>query len=268
MSEQKQLWKRLISSALFISLSVYSLFFSPFWFFIIMVEAFVILGLLEYFNLAERKGFFINRYLGLLFGVLLPISTYFPGETIIFTVAILCLFIFNFQKALKDQAIVGTALTLFGLIYVAWFFSFLIKIRALHNGSLWIFYIILIVKMGDAVAYFIGKAFGAHKYIVHISPNKSVEGAIAGFLGTLIVSVISKTYLPEVPMLHLIILGTVLGIISQVGDLSESLLKREAGVKDSGNIPGLGGILDVIDSLLFCIPITYYYLITYLRLTY
>ncbi len=263
MNFNSQLSRRLIWSSILIALSVYTIFFAPIWFFILIVEGFVILGLLEYFNLAQRKGYFINRYLGLFFGFLIPLSLQFSGEGVIFTIAVLSLCIYNFNKDLKDQAIINTALTLFGLVYVAWFFSFLIKIRAFYEGSLWVFYLILIIKSGDAVAYFVGKKFGTHKYIVHISPNKSVEGAIAGFLGTLAASLISKLYLVHVELSHLAILGVIFGILSQLGDLSESLFKRDAGVKDSGQIPGLGGALDVMDSLLFCVPITYYYLVSF-----
>ena len=260
MSEWKQLGKRLLWSAFFISVASYAIFFSPNWFFLIVVEVFVALGLLEYFNLAQRKGFFINRYLGLTFGILLPLPYYFPGETLILTVAILCLFIFNFHRHFGENAIIGTALTLFGLLYVAWPFSFLTKIRAMEYGERWVFYLIFIVKMGDAAAYFIGKRFGRHKYAVHISPNKSIEGAVAGFVVTVICSLLAKLYLDHVPLAHLAILGILIGVLGQLGDLAESLLKRDAGVKDSGHIPGLGGVLDVVDSLLLTIPATYYYL--------
>ena len=260
MSEIQNLLKRLLWSAVLISVAAYSIFWSPWWLFLIIIEVFVILGLLEYFDLAQRKGFFINRYLGLIFGILLPLPFYLPGEAMILTVAILCLFIFNFHRHLKEQAIVGTALTLFGLVYVAWSFSFMTKIRALEHGDLWVFYIIFIIKMGDAAAYFIGKRFGKHKYAVHISPNKSVEGAVAGFVMTVVASVFSKLYLRQIPLSHLVVLGVLIGILGQLGDLAESLLKRDAGVKDSGHIPGLGGVLDVVDSLLFTIPVTYYYL--------
>lgn len=263
MKSISQLGRRLISSGILIALSIYAIFFSPLWFFILIVEGFVIFGLLEYFNLAQRKGYFINRYLGLFFGFFLPISLQFSGEGVIFTIAVLSLCIYNFNKDLKDQALINTALTLFGLVYVAWFFSFLIKIRAFYDGALWVFYLILVIKSGDAAAYFVGKKFGTHKYIVHISPNKSVEGAVAGFFGTILVSLISKLYLQDVPLSHLAVLGIIFGILSQLGDLSESLFKRDAGVKDSGQIPGLGGVLDVMDSLLFCIPIAYYYLVSF-----
>ena len=260
MSETGQLRKRLLWSAIFCSVTAYTIFLAPAWFFLLIVEIFIFLGLSEYFHMAEQKGFLINRYLGLTFGALLPLPFYLSGETIILSMAVLCLFIFNFHRQLRVQAMISTALTLFGLIYVGWFFSFLTKIRALPHGPLWVFYIILIIKVGDAAAYFIGKRFGIHKYAVHISPNKSVEGAAAGFLATCLASVISKIYLPEASWVHLVILGAVFGILGQLGDLAESLLKRDAGVKDSGHVPGLGGILDVIDSLLLTIPVLYYYL--------
>lgn len=263
MNPNTQFGRRLLWSGILVALSSYTIFFAPAWFFFLTVELFVFFGLQEYFDLAQKKGFVINRYLGLVFGCLIPFSLLFSGEAVIFTLAVLMLCIYNFNKALKDQALINTALTLFGLIYVAWFFSFLIKIRAFPDGPLWVFYLIFIIKMGDAAAYFVGKKFGTHKYIVHISPNKSVEGAVAAFLGTLIFSLGSKIYLPNVPFFHLIILGVVFGILSQVGDLCESLFKRDAGVKDSGQIPGLGGVLDVIDSLLFCIPIIYFYLASF-----
>jgi phosphatidate cytidylyltransferase len=259
--ETKPLIKRLSWSAVLIAVSIYSIFFAPTWLFLLIVEIFIVLGLQEYFSLVERKGFFINRYLGLTFGVLLPLPYYLHADMVILAVAVLCIFIFNFHRCLKEDASVSTALTTFGLIYVAWFFSFMMKIRMVADGSWWIFYLILIIKAGDAAAYFIGKAFGTHKLIVQISPNKSLEGAVASFLATIILSCASKIYLTEVPMSHLIVLGVVFGILSQLGDLAESLLKRDAGVKDSGFIPGLGGILDVLDSLLLTVPVLYYYLI-------
>ena len=258
--EPKQLAKRLSWSAVFIAITIYAIFLAPTWLFLFIVEAFIILGLQEYFSLVERKGFFINRYLGLTFAALLPLPYYFSGDVMILAVAVLCLFIFNFHRRFKDHASVSTALTTFGLIYVAWFFSFMTKIRMLEDGPWWIFYLILIIKAGDAAAYFVGKAFGTHKLIVHISPNKSLEGAVAGFLATVALSLGSKVYLTHVPISHLIILGVVFGFLSQLGDLAESLLKRDVGVKDSGHIPGLGGVLDVLDSLLLTVPVLYYYL--------
>jgi len=261
MSEPTQLGKRLIWSTLLVGMSLYAIFWAHPLIFLLVVEGFIVLGLLEYFNLAERKGFFINRTLGLSFGVLLAIQPHLPGEAIVLTLAMLSLAVFNFQRHLREQAIVSTALTSFGLLYVAWCLSFLVKIRALAGGAAWVFYCILVIKLGDAAAYFIGKRFGVHKYAASISPNKSMEGSVAGFIATCGASVMSKVYLPNTPLGHLVVLGLVLAILGPLGDLAESLLKRDAGVKDSGNIPGLGGILDILDSLLPSVPVVYYYLV-------
>jgi phosphatidate cytidylyltransferase len=150
--------------------------------------------------------------------------------------------------------------TTFGIVYVAWFFSFLMKLRYLPNGAKWVFYTIFIVKLGDAAAYFFGKAFGRVKLVEHISPQKSVEGAVAGFLATVLASLVSKTYLSHVSAIHFLVMGVAVGFLAALGDLAESLIKRDVGVKDSGALPGLGGILDVMDSLLLSIPFVYYYI--------
>jgi phosphatidate cytidylyltransferase len=260
MIDKTQLVKRLLMSFVLVPFAYYAIFFSPSWFFVLVVAGFMLLALWEYFALAEKKGYFINRYLGLVFAAFLVLPSLVPGDSIVLTCAVLCIFIFNFHKSLKEQAIVSTALTVFGLIYVGWFFSFLTKIRVMEQGALWVFYTVLIIKCGDAGAYFFGKTFGINKFATHISPNKSIEGAMGGFLVTFMLSLASKLYLPYVPIWHFALLGGVIGVLAQLGDLAESLLKRDAGVKDSGNLPGLGGILDVIDSLLLPIPIVYYYL--------
>lgn len=254
-----QLSKRLASSAVLVIVSIYAIFYAPIWFFFLVIEGFILLGLNEFMSLAEKKGIVINRALGLFFGGLLPFSYYFPAESLIFVIACLTLFIFNFHRRLREQALVNTAVTIFGLVYVAWFFSFLIKLRYLTNGSKWVFYTILIAKLGDAAAYFFGKAFGRTKLIEHISPKKSIEGSVAGFLATVFASVAYKIFLPHVEFVHLIVMGIAVALLAGLGDLAESLIKRDVGVKDSGTLPGLGGILDVLDSLLLTIPFVYYY---------
>lgn len=262
--EAAQLSKRLATSTVLVSMACYAIFWSPAWFFLLVIEAFVLLGLAEFLALAEKKGIVINRALGLMFGALLPLSYYFPADPLIFVISCLAIFLFNFHRSLRDQALVSTAVTIFGLVYVAWFFSFLMKIRYLPNGALWVFYTVLIVKMGDAAAYFIGKAFGRMKLIEHISPKKSIEGAVAGFVMTVAASAAFKICLPQVAGVHFLIMGVSAAILSLLGDLAESLIKRDVGVKDSGQLPGLGGVLDVLDSLLLTVPFIYYYLTTFL----
>jgi phosphatidate cytidylyltransferase len=249
-------------SAVLVSLCVYTILFAPAWFFFLVAELFVLAGLNEFLMLAEKKGIAVNRVLGLVLGALFPIAYYFPSDSLVFVIACLSLFIFNFSRKRKEQALVNTAVTVFGLVYVAWFLSFLIKMRYLTDGGLWVFYTVLIVKLGDGAAYFWGKSFGRTKLIEHISPNKSVEGAVAGFLTTVVTSVVSTFYLPDAPMGHLLLLGILVAFLAELGDLAESLIKRDVGVKDSGELPGLGGVLDILDSLLLTAPFVYYYITT------
>ncbi len=258
---QSQLSKRLTMSAVMVSMAIYAIFFAPEWLFFTIVEIFSLLGLNEFLVLAEKKGIAINRFLGLLFGAIIPVSVYYNAASGALAFACLGLFVFNFYRRKKDQAMLSTALTVFGLIYVSWFFSHLLKIHALPGGSAWTFYTILLIKGGDAGAYFVGRAYGKIKLIEHVSPNKSVEGAWGQLATTIVLSIVSKLYLPQATFLHLLIMGAGIGILAQFGDLAESLLKREAGVKDSGVIPGLGGILDVLDSLILTVPFVYYYVL-------
>ncbi len=260
------LQKRLLLSFVFISIAIYAVFLAPSWVFFGVIEGFILLGLNEYYAMAERKGIVLNRPLGIFFGALLPFSIYFASVTMILSIACLTFFIFNFHRKYREQALVSTAVAFFGLIYVSWFFSFMNEIHALEHGPSWVFYVLLLVKGGDAGAYFIGKRFGKRKLAEHISPNKSVEGAIGGFAVTLGFSFLSKLYLPHVSFIHLLVMGIVVGVLAQLGDLVESLIKRDVGVKDSGQIPGLGGLLDIMDSLLLTVPFVYYYLTLFPKL--
>ena len=120
--------------------------------------------------------------------------------------------------------------------------------------------LLLITKLGDIGAYLIGSSFGKHPLIPRISPKKTIEGAFGGLLFSVLGALASRIFL-GFDYLHLILIGLGLGILGQLGDLSESLLKRDCGIKDSGSIfPGMGGVLDEIDSLLFAGPVFYFYL--------
>ncbi len=259
-----QLAKRLIFSAIFVSLTLVTIFAAPDGVFFVVVAAFGLVALYEFYDLAEKKNIEINRFLGLFFGAVVCLSVYHKAESAALAAACLALFVFNFNRKEKSQALLSTAVTVFGIIYIPWFLAHLIKIKDLPGGAQWVFYSLLLVKGGDAFAYFIGRKYGKNKLIEHISPNKSVEGAIACLAGTILLSLLSKIYLPAASFLNLFILGAALGLLSQFGDLAESLLKREAGVKDSGSIPGLGGILDILDSIILTVPFVYYYVLHFI----
>ncbi|MDD5746903.1 MAG: phosphatidate cytidylyltransferase, partial [Candidatus Omnitrophica bacterium] len=232
-------------------------------------------GLYEFYGLIEKKGIFIYKYIGILIGICIPLSIYFRfeptkgWELFFITTATLLFFILQFIRKDSSQAIVGISTTLFGIFYVSWFFSFLIKIRFLPHGTLLAAFLLLVTKMGDVGAYVVGTMFGKNLLITRISPKKTLEGALGGLLFSLLAAFLSQGYLPFIPLPHLLILGLVIGFLAQVGDLCESLIKRDSGVKDSGTyFPGLGGVLDIIDSIIFTGPIFYYYVIHFQLVSY
>src|SRR5207248_923284 len=173
----------------------------------------------------------------------------------------------QFFSRSNTAGILAISTTLFGLMYVPWLLNFIQKITYFPHveGRYYLLYFILITKFSDTGAYAVGSLIGRHKMIPRISPGKTWEG----FGGALAVSTaaslafcaLAKGKLAGMNWVHAIILGIILSSAAVVGDLIESQFKREAGVKDSGRFfPGIGGILDLLDSLLFNAPLMYLYL--------
>lgn len=270
MEYKDKLASRLVSSAILVTLFIFITFVFPKWVFAFFAIILIGIGLLEFFNLVEKTDIKVYKYFGAVFGIIVPIFTFLflevekiAGNLEPFLIVIVCLFIFILQFERKDnkEALARISITLFGILYISWFPSFLIKIRYLNDGALLVFFLFFVTKMGDTGAYFIGTLFGKHSLIKHISPKKSIEGTLGGLVFSIAASCLSIFYLKTIGIGHLIMLGIILGGLGQLGDLSESLIKRGCQVKDSGNIfPGLGGVLDLADSLLFTIPIFYFYL--------
>jgi len=141
------------------------------------------------------------------------------------------------------------------------------EIRRTPSGKLWIFFILVLAFCGDIAAYYVGRAFGKRRLLPQVSPGKTVEGTIGLVVGSMAgCALFTYLFLPSVPVAHAVILGLVGSVIGQLGDLSESALKRSAGVKDSGTLlPGHGGILDRLDCLMFITPFVYYYRVFIIR---
>lgn len=196
--------------------------------------------------------------------LIIPFLHVIPREYIMYVISlsipivILVLFlhivISNLKTTIKDAAV-----TLFGIMYVVVFFSFVSEIFAMNNGKIYIWYIAFASWGTDVFAYIIGRRFGKHKFS-EISPNKSIEGCIAGIFGSLLLALIYTAVLNNafnytVNYLIISIMAIVLSVISQIGDFSASSIKRYTGVKDFGNlIPGHGGVLDRFDSIMFIAP--------------
>ena len=165
------------------------------------------------------------------------------------------------------QAAAEAALILMGFLYVLLLLSHLIMLRMLPHGVPWLFLIMFIVMSGDSAAYYVGSNFGKTKIYPAVSPKKSVEGSLGGLAGSIAGAFVSKgIFFPELTVFDCIATALLLGVLGQLGDLFESLIKRSCGVKDSGSIfPGHGGILDRLDSILFAGPVAFYYAYFLLR---
>lgn len=261
---------RMTTSLVITAVAAVVLFAFSAWAFTVLVTIFIIFGLNEFFLIIENKQIGVNRRLGIILGIVVACATYFdskiPQDWFFVFIPAICLIIFIIQFTKRDnRAVLSIATILFGLVYVAWFLSFLIRIRTMPVGTealrkQLIMYLILVTKSGDIGAYLIGSRWGKHSLIPRISPKKTVEGMLGGLLFSVLISLACMGNSQFFSLSRLLILGLLLGTLAQIGDLSESLIKRDCGVKDSGKtLPGLGGVLDSIDSLLFTAPIFYFY---------
>lgn len=252
----------------------------------LLVVTMALAGLLEFYDLAEKRGLACFRFTGVIGGVLLMVGTFLnvtghlgtangsPARVNDFETSFLILFVLGLcvrQLMAKDNStgLTAIAVTLLGLMYVPWLLNFIQKINFFPalggDGKYFVFYFILLTKFSDMGAYVVGSLIGKHKMIPRISPAKTWEG----FGGALVVSTGASlafvhffgNHMLGMNSMHAVILGLILSSTAVVGDLIESLFKREAGLKDSGKMfPGIGGILDLLDSLLFNAPIMYLYL--------
>jgi phosphatidate cytidylyltransferase len=267
------------SVALVIAFSGYELAFH------LLICLFGLVALWEFYRMLDHKGLPNFKIVGMICGaVMLAGSFYYfsrmgPARSYDFELAVLLFFLLTvftrqmFARLRDDEPLQTMAYTLFGLLYVLWLFNFMTKIVYLIPrssagavmGQFYCLYLIVVTKFSDMGAYLVGSVIGRHQMIPHISPKKTWEG-FAGALGlSLLASLALFRLMPgHLSMLnwtHAIVLGLLLGFAAVVGDLAESIIKRSTGVKDSGNfLPGIGGALDLVDSLLFTAPLLFFYL--------
>jgi phosphatidate cytidylyltransferase len=267
------------SVALVIAFSGYELAFH------LLISAFGLLALWEFYQMLDHKGLPNFKVTGMICGaVMLAGSFYYlskmgPARSYDFELAVLLFFLLTvftrqmFARLREDEPLQTMAYTLFGLLYVLWLFNFMTKIVYLLprssagavTGQFYCLYLIAVTKFSDMGAYLTGMAIGRHPLIPHISPKKTWEGFFGALGLSLFASVglfaIMPGHLSMLSWSHAIVLGLLLGFAAVIGDLAESIIKRSTGVKDSGNfLPGIGGALDLIDSLLFTAPLLFFYL--------
>ncbi len=216
---------------------------------------------LTYFGLLWTLLFILSRNSNLL-SILEPHFDLNLLTPLLLTSAVVLPLIWLLLRAQKENAFAGWVWTIGGILYIGWLLSHLVALRDLDDGRNWIFFALFTTFASDTAAFFTGRALGKHKLAPHISPGKTWEGAIGGILGAIIVSLFF--ILPTPLILHLscgqaVLLGLLVSIFGQLGDLVESLFKRNMGVKDSGTLlPGHGGFLDRIDSVIFAGIVVYY----------
>ena len=264
--------KRFLSSVGWILFSYVAIYLFPLWGFRLVVTVLVGLGLYEFYSLAEKKGFRVGKFFATGMGILVPLFAYrvplkseilaaYPFFTVLF---FLLFFGYQLAKGKNEGSLAGLSVTVAGVVYIAVLFSFLLPLRMQAAGL--VAYLLLVTKGGDIGAYLVGSYLGRRPIAPRVSPNKTIEGTMAGVLTSSFISMGSRPILPQNFIVNEGIwgwailggIGFVLGVVGLCGDLAESLIKRDCQTKDTRKfIPGMGGILDVIDSLLFTAPFFY-----------
>jgi len=270
MKKFKQLGRRILVSVFGIPLLLYSMFYGKV-FFLVITNIVLAGALFELYRLAEKKGNHPLKTVGILFALLISWDFYLYNarwfQWILFLELFLALIIGLFQK--EKNHLANISVTIGGTLYIS-FFSFFILIRQFPNyidqpyrmGGIFLIMVFVTIWICDTAAYFIGSSIGKHPLFLRVSPKKTWEGAVAGFVvSPLTVWVFKRYYLPELGVGDILFIGCLIGVVGQMSDLVESLFKRDVEVKDSSTLlPGHGGMLDRFDSPLMVAPILYFYL--------
>jgi len=252
---------RILTSAVLIPLVVGAVFFLPPYLFLLLINLIFVLAMVEFLKIIGAWGV-TGYWLTFALGLGLPwLWVYRPGWLVPYLVLVSFSIMTWAVFATREMKLgfVSASGNLMGILYVGLPLAIMGLMQRRNPREVML--VLLAIWVADSAAYFTGKAWGKHKITPSISPNKSLEGYIAGLLGSAVtVLIFARFFLPDWSTAVAIILGLLLGLFSTLGDLFESVLKRGAGVKDSSAlIPGHGGVLDRIDSLLFAYP-TYYLL--------
>lgn len=270
-------YKRVLTAAVAIPI-IYAIiqFLPPLVFFFLTLTG-VCVGQYEFYRMFKNGGYHPQTLVGIFVGALVVsgfyigtvtnnwLSDVFSPDVMVAFAFVVALLLRLFSRRDTNGAMVDVALTFTGVVYVAWLSAYIVLLRGWNmagiDGRHLVFFLLVVTWATDTGAYYIGSAVGRHKLYRKISPKKSVEGAAGGLAFAVGLAVISRYwFFHELPLNDAIALGFILGVVGQVGDLAESMIKRSARVKDSGGVfPGHGGFLDRVDSLLLNAPALYYY---------
>ncbi len=237
----------------------------PVWLFNGTVALICVLAMYEFLALGKAKGYDVPTVLCIVIMLLIMAAFILDDLSVelgMFAALLIIPASYVFTNKSLEDSLPSSAVAVLATTYVGMLGGSLIR---LHNdfpeGYKLVFFLLLVVWLGDSGAYYVGKQFGKHKLSPRISPKKTIEGLAGGITASIITAVvIHYTFFPKFPLLHAIIAGVILSFAGVIGDLAESMWKRSAAVKDSGTlIPGHGGFLDRFDSILFTAPILYCY---------
>lgn len=232
-----------------------------------------LIGMYEFFNVVKTKNIHALRSIAYLACIVYYVLVNKNTDFHIIMLVILAAFFIMLCIPIIDTRynFIDVAITLFALVYIGVFFSFLVLIDLKAEGRYLIWLVFVSSWLCDTTAYYTGRKFGKNKLCPKVSPNKTIEGSIGGMLGStiacFILGIISTKFGVHIPVYHFIIIGILCGVFCQFGDLTASSIKRYINVKDYSNlIPGHGGILDRFDSILFAAFVVYYYIDLILKL--
>jgi phosphatidate cytidylyltransferase len=267
--ENHLLKKRVITALWGLPLLIAAIWFDkPLPWFTVLVAIWGLLAVSEFYKIAAASKILPLTYFGLVWTLLFILSPHFDYNSLIpllLTSGVILSQIWLLLRRQKEAAFIDWAWTIAGILYLGWLLSHFVALRGLDDGRNWVFFALFTTFGSDTAAFFIGKVLGRHRLAPSISPGKTWEGTIGGIFGAIIVSLLFTLPTPlRLPLSYwqAILLGLLVSIFGQLGDLVESLLKRNAGVKDSGKLlPGHGGFLDRIDSIVFAGVVVYYYVI-------
>ncbi len=253
--------KRLIVAAVLLPVIYFYIMYLPSWYFLLLLASVSFLAMSEFYSMYHVSG--ILKYACLFFGVSI-LSIFYVSKDLLPDVIILSVMAVIIIRLLVKKnplsSLHDISPPVLGLLYIPVLLAFQAQIRKL--GPEWIISLYALVWASDTMAYYLGTWIGKRKLYREVSPNKTVAGAVGSLMGGAIAAIsLRATIIPLLTVSSAVLIGIIIGIISIVGDLVESMFKRDAGVKDSGIlIPGHGGILDKIDGVLFAGPILYWVL--------
>jgi phosphatidate cytidylyltransferase len=267
--------QRVLSAVVFVPILFASIWFGNPWFSIVLAVA-ALLGVIEFYAMVGRRGWQPLTFFGTLWTLFFIFNAYCAPKyssnnihilvtsALITSAVVLSLVWVLFLRSSGEKVMASWAASVAGIFYMGWLLSYWVLIMNSYggdwNGRDWIILALFSTFAVDTTAYFIGRAWGRHKMAPTVSPGKTWEGAVGGLVGA-IVAVIALALLLDIDISYseMVILGLLIAVFAQSGDLAESKLKRSMGVKEAGNlIPGHGGILDRLDSIVFTGIVVYY----------